>query len=97
MEFFKFALLVGSKSEITVGFLTGVSSCYLFSKPDNDGNNVQPGIPYSIIMEASNSTDDCSPASVVEGQVMLLINIEGGATTYETLSISNPGDGDAVI
>ena len=78
-------------------FSNGLGDIYLLNGTLIEGNNVQPGITYSTIMDASNSTDDCSPASVVEGQITLSINIEGGATTYEILSISNPDDGDAVI
>ena len=64
----------------------------------NENDVVEPGAVYMTLLEANNGTDDCSPNSSGEGQVSFMIQVQGGGSTYETLSISRPSnDGDVVV
>ncbi len=62
-------------------------------------NDLQPGVSYSIIMDASTAANaDCSATSVgINGEVTLWIHVSGGGSTYETLYISDTTRGSLVI
>jgi len=60
-------------------------------------NNLEPGVSYSMIMDATLG-DDCSATSVgINSKVTLWIHVESGGSTYESLIISDTTRGSSVI
>lgn len=60
-------------------------------------NNLEPGIAYAVVMDAT-AGGDCSANSVgINSQVTLWIHVENGGSTYETLSITDTSRGAQVI
>ena len=60
-------------------------------------NNLEPGVSYSLIMNAA-PADDCSATSVgINSMVTLWIHVESGGSTYEQLSITDTTRGSSVI
>ena len=60
-------------------------------------NNLEPGIAYAVVMDAT-AGGDCSATSVgINSQVTLWIHVENGGSTYETLSITDTSRGAQVI
>ena len=56
----------------------------------------EPGGIYTIELQISNGSDTSCPL-IVNEQMSLMISVDGGGTTYETLSIVSTAIGDTMF